>query len=89
MDTTKVRELVKAFEQLTPEERQFALSQILPAAGVQQTAAGPAAWGEQAAALIESLDLGDYSGVGDSVEWLKQQREVQNARRLGQQGRDE
>jgi hypothetical protein len=38
MDTTKVSELVRAFEQLTPEERQLALKQMLPAVSVQQAA---------------------------------------------------
>lgn len=82
MDTTKVSEFVRAFEELTPEERQLALRQILPAAGVRLTQS-ESAWGEQAAALIESLDLGDYSNTGDSVDYIKQQREEQNARRRG------
>lgn len=79
MDMTKVSELVKAFEQLTPEERALALQQMLPTAGA-------VAWGEQAASLIESLDLGDYSDVEDSVEWIRRQRDEQTARRLGHQG---
>jgi hypothetical protein len=56
MDTTKVSELVRAFKQLTPEERQLALKQMLPAAGVQQTSSAIAAWGEQAA-LIDYRSL--------------------------------
>jgi hypothetical protein len=85
MDATRVSALVKAFEELTLEEKQLALRQILPAAGVARSAT---TWGEQAAALIESLDLGDYSDVGDSVDWIKQQRDAQNNRRLGSQDRD-
>jgi hypothetical protein len=51
-------------------------------AALEQANTSPT-WGQNAATLIESLNLGDYSDVGDSVDWIKKQREDQNARRLG------
>lgn len=42
-------------------------------------------WGRNLTALIDVLDLGDWSGVEDSVEYVRKLREEQQRRRLGEQ----
>jgi hypothetical protein len=37
-------------------------------------------WGQQLIALIDSLDLGEWEGDEDPVDWVKKQREQQDTR---------
>lgn len=51
-----------------------------------QTPEQSSAWGEDLVSMVESLDFGDYSKVTNSVEYIRQQRAAQQARRLGKEG---
>ncbi len=116
MSTIKVTELVKTFNELTPEEKRFVLEQIgarparakrntrrvihirndacialKPVSGANHTMVAPQSehWGHELIALRDTLKLGDWSGVEDSVDYVQKLREEERQERLGDWGAGE
>jgi hypothetical protein len=82
-ETKKLEEAIALALQLTPTERLRLVEYVVASVEREMTTSVPSEkhhWGEHLSALIDSLDLSEWSDIDDPVEWVRQQREAETKR---------
>lgn len=85
-----VTEIMKQAQVLSPQERKELVKLLVDSLDVEKPTLNEPEehWGQALNRLLDSLDTRDWESldVDDPVAWVKQQRETEQKRRLGDWG---